>query len=74
MAPYEELWSSPGWTRLIPLAAMPLVLIMFACAQKSIGMLAITRHPMLWALFLWAGAHIPVNGGGGRYAGAGRSA
>jgi uncharacterized membrane protein len=61
-APYEELWSSPGWTRLIPLAAMPLVMIMFACAQKSKGMRAITRHPMLWAVLLWAGAHIPVNG------------
>jgi len=61
-APYVELWSAPGWARLIPLAAMPLVMIMFACAQKSKGMRAITRHPMLWAVLLWAGAHIPVNG------------
>lgn len=61
-APYVELWSSPAWTRLVPLAAMPLVFILFACAQKSPGMRAITRHPMLWGLSLWGLAHIVPNG------------
>lgn len=26
------------------------------------GILRLTRHPLLWALILWAGAHIPANG------------
>ena len=26
------------------------------------GLLRLTRHPVLWAVILWAGAHIPPNG------------
>jgi uncharacterized membrane protein len=26
------------------------------------GVLALTRHPVLWAVTLWAGAHVPPNG------------
>jgi uncharacterized membrane protein len=26
------------------------------------GVLALTRHPVLWAVVLWAGAHVPPNG------------
>lgn len=26
------------------------------------GILRLTRHPVLWALILWAGGHIPANG------------
>lgn len=26
------------------------------------GIVSISRHPLLWGLVLWAGAHIPVNG------------
>lgn len=26
------------------------------------GIVSITRHPVLWALLLWAGSHIPING------------
>ena len=60
-APYTELWAAPSWTRLIPLAMMPLVLILFAGASTP-GMQKVTRHPQLWALLLWAGSHIPING------------
>jgi len=60
-APQVLLWQGPEWSRLIPLAAMPLVLILLA-GMPSPGMQKITRHPMLWAIFLWAAAHIPPNG------------
>lgn len=26
------------------------------------GIVSVSRHPMLWGLVIWAGAHIPVNG------------
>jgi uncharacterized membrane protein len=26
------------------------------------GIVSVTRHPLLWGLIIWAGAHIPVNG------------
>lgn len=26
------------------------------------GIVSVTRHPVMWALVLWAGSHIPVNG------------
>ncbi|MEH6824899.1 MAG: NnrU family protein [Motiliproteus sp.] len=26
------------------------------------GIVSVTRHPLLWGLSIWAGAHIPVNG------------
>ena len=60
-APYRLLWEAPDWTRLIPLAVMPLVLILLA-GMPMPGMRKITRRPLLWALFLWATAHIPTNG------------
>ncbi len=60
-APYVTLWDAPDWTRLIPLAVMPLALILIAAAQTP-GMKQVTRHPMLWAVFLWAAAHIAPNG------------
>ncbi len=60
-APYSELWEAPGWTRLIPLAVMPLVLILLA-GMPAPGMRKVTRHPLLWAVILWAAAHIPSNG------------
>ena len=60
-APYTELWAAPGWTRLIPLAVMPLVLVLFASASTP-GMQKVTRHPQLWALWLWAVSHLLING------------
>jgi uncharacterized membrane protein len=60
-APYVELWAAPSWTRIIPLAIMPVALILIS-SQRSPGMRKVTRHPMLWAVFLWAAAHIAPNG------------
>ena len=61
-APYTELWEAPGWTRLIPLAGVhPLVLMLLAGMPRP-GKRKVTCHPMLWAVFLWAAAHIPANG------------
>ncbi|MEH6471720.1 MAG: NnrU family protein [Halopseudomonas sp.] len=29
---------------------------------KRPGIVSVTRHPLMWGLVIWAGAHIPVNG------------
>ena len=60
-APYVELWSAPDWTRLIPLVALPFAL-MFLASQRSEGIQAVTRHPMLWGIALWSLSHIAPNG------------
>jgi uncharacterized membrane protein len=60
-APYIVLWDAPDWSRLIPLAAMPLVMILLATMPTE-GIKKVTRHPLLWAIILWATAHILPNG------------
>lgn len=62
-APYLELWWAPDWTRLIPVAVLPFAFVLFFLTYASRdGVRAITRHPMLWAVLLWALSHIPANG------------
>ena len=39
---------------------MPLVLMLLAGMPRP-GMRKVTRHPMLWAVLLWAAAHIPAS-------------
>ena len=60
-APDVPLWAAPAWTRLVPLAAMLPALVLLV-GTRSEGMQAVTRHPMLWAVLLWALVHIPANG------------
>ena len=60
-APYVTLWDAPSWTRLIPLAVMPPVMILLT-GSGAPGIEKVTRHPFLWAVLLWAAAHIPTNG------------
>jgi len=66
-APYVALWTPPLWTRWLPLAGMPIVMILMLgsftpTSNKHGGMTAITRHPQLWAQGLWGLLHIPANG------------
>lgn len=77
-APYVALWSSPGWTRHIPLALMPISYVLMvagfstknptaagqglAADAEPYGIVRVTRHPALWGFALWALAHVPPNG------------
>jgi uncharacterized membrane protein len=63
-APYVALWEAPAWTALVQLAAMPFACVLAVCAPGNEGIKRVTRHPMLWAVLLWALAHIPANGDG----------
>lgn len=77
-APYVELWPPMPWTTQVPLAVMPLCVLLWvfgfstpsptAAGQSGRandpprGIIAITRHPALWGFALWGLAHLPPNG------------
>jgi uncharacterized membrane protein len=74
------LWESTTWLRWIPVALMPLALILLVgglsgpnptaagqerqlgAADSVRGVLRITRHPVQWAILLWALTHLAANG------------
>jgi uncharacterized membrane protein len=77
-APYLSLWDPAPWQAAVPLLVMPFALwlvlvglvepnplsISFrAAGEGELGpAAAVTRHPVLWGILLWAGSHIPPNG------------
>lgn len=77
-APYIALWPSPQWTRYLPNVVMPIafVLLVLSVTTKNpttagqeaqaqaepVGIVKVTRHPMLWGIALWGLAHLPPNG------------
>lgn len=75
-APIVPLWNAPGWAWTLAAVLMLLAAILFLgsitprnaalmgapVATKPTGVLAITRHPMMWSFALWALAHALVAG------------
>lgn len=77
-APVQVLWATPPWAHPVALWIMPFAFVLLAGALRpdnptAVGTLgkrnvplpafvAITRHPFLWAVTLWAVVHIPANG------------
>jgi uncharacterized membrane protein len=77
-APVEPLWSVPAWLGHLPVALMPLAVLLFVgsltqpnptlagrdrgAPAPAGGVLAITRHPMLWSFAIWAILHVLANG------------
>ena len=70
------LWDAALWQWHVPFAAMPLAAFMLVAGLASPNPLsislrngpdpgavvAITRHPVLWAFLIWSLSHIPPNG------------
>lgn len=78
-APDLPLWDAPDWLRWANLVATALatVLVVFGVTSRNPtmvvqtladpsapGVLAITRHPTMWGIALWAIGHLLVNGHG----------
>jgi uncharacterized membrane protein len=75
-APGEPLWQGPLWLPavIMPFALVLLVcgyfrnptMVMAGRLLKSDdparGMIRVTRHPIMWALMLWAAAHLVARG------------
>lgn len=60
--PYEVIWDLPPVTAMAPVILMPFSLMLFAgsgMATKTTQ--RIVRHPMLWGVTLFAGAHLLAN-------------
>lgn len=78
-APYLALWSAPGlaWLPIVAMAPA-LLLLVGGISQRNPtavmqagpeagpprGVFAITRHPLMWAIGLWALSHLAANGDG----------
>ena len=77
-ADYVELWSTPyGW-RYVAMAINALAYVLLGCALltpnptaagmdgrvalEPKGIFAVTRHPMMWGIGLWALTHVVSNG------------
>jgi uncharacterized membrane protein len=61
-APPVELWAPPPWGRPVAIWIMPFALVMLAGAYIPGNLKRITAHPMLWAITLWALAHLLADG------------
>ena len=72
-APFEALWTGVRWVpaAILPFAFILLACGLLARnpallgqqgalrhADAARGMLRVTRHPIMWAIMLWAGAHV----------------
>jgi uncharacterized membrane protein len=61
--PMEIFWVLPPVAMMAPVVIMPFALILLAGSMVSRPSIRrITRHPMLWGVFLWASAHLLANG------------
>jgi uncharacterized membrane protein len=56
------IWNPPVWTRHFALLITLPVFILLAVGKRPSWLKAVTRHPMLLAVKLWATAHLFANG------------
>lgn len=61
-APFEPVYSPPGWGRPAAMWLVPAAFVLFAAANMPTHIRSVVRHPMLLGLLLWALAHLAANG------------
>jgi uncharacterized membrane protein len=75
-APHEPLWSGPRLLPAIVMPVAFVLLVcgyarnptmigadkLLESAEPARGVIRITRHPIMWALVLWSGAHLIARG------------
>lgn len=74
-APYLPLWGQPAGFRYLAVILMPLAFYFGVAAFTTpnpllspapelapVGVLRITRHPLMWGIAWWAGLHLLANG------------
>jgi len=57
-----NVWNPPVWTRHLALLVNLPVFILLAVGRRPSWLKAVTKHPMLLAVKLWATAHLLANG------------
>ncbi|MBL1436964.1 MAG: NnrU family protein [Rhodobacteraceae bacterium] len=61
-APFEFVYELPSFTRHINNTLMIISVIMLGMGNSKGHARTWLRHPMLWGVVLWSGAHLLVNG------------
>ena len=61
-APFVPVWNPPAWANRVAVWTMPIALILLVAAFMPTNLKRITRHPMLWAVTIWATLHLLANG------------
>lgn len=61
-ANYQHVWNGFWQLRSVTLPVMWLCFILLPAANMKGNIKRLTRHPMLWGVWLWASAHLLVNG------------
>lgn len=59
---YKPIWEPPVWSKNVVVVIMVLSFYLFAAADMKSNIKRYTRHPMLWGVALWSGAHLFANG------------
>lgn len=61
-AAFQPVWNPPVWSRHIVQVSMLPAFMLFATGDMKSNIKRYTRHPMLWGVTLWSGAHLSANG------------
>lgn len=61
-APAVELWTPPDWGIAVAHSVMPVAFILLCAAFVPNSIKRVSRHPMLWGIFLWTTLHLLANG------------
>lgn len=61
-APYEALWSFPGWGDQLATYAMAPAFIFIIAGNLKSHMRKILRHPMSLGFFIWGASHVYATG------------
>ncbi len=61
-APVEFVYTLPSWTRHLNNTLMIIAVIMMGMGNSKGRARTWLRHPMLWGVVVWSGAHLLVNG------------
>jgi uncharacterized membrane protein len=62
IASYDPVWYPPAWSRHLVWAMMLPALILIVAANVPGNVKRLTPHPMMWAVSIWAIAHLMANG------------
>jgi uncharacterized membrane protein len=76
-APFITVWTPPPWTAYVPISVMPLATLFLVAGYSTPrvgrarappphdpapGIMRVTRHPVMWAVGLWAVSHLAAIG------------
>ncbi len=62
IASYDPVWNPPVWSRHLVWTMMLPALILIVAANVPGNVKRLTPHPMMWAVSIWAIAHLVANG------------